>query len=136
MPTSSTSGPATARYRTPRARANHLGSAGGTHHWITINVTSILLVPLTILFVVPFAQVLGGPHEEVLALYRQPFHAIVAMLFIGVTFHHLWQGLQVVIEDYIHHRIWLVGALLANTAFCFVAGVAGIFAVLRIAFSG
>jgi succinate dehydrogenase / fumarate reductase membrane anchor subunit len=136
MPDAPTSAPNAASYRTPRARAQHLGSAGGTHHFISINVTSILLIPLTVLFVVPFAQALGQPYEEVVALYSQPFHAIVAALFIGVTFHHLQQGLQVVIEDYIHHKGWLVGSLLANTAFCFVAGAAGIFAVLRIAFTG
>lgn len=125
-----------ADYRTPYARARYLGSTGGTHHWTSINITSILLVPLTVLFVVPFAGALGESHEAVLALYGQPFHALVAILFIGVTFHHLWQGLQVVIEDYIHHKGWLVAALLANTAFCFVAGAAGIFGVLRIAFTG
>jgi len=124
-------------YRTPRARAKYLGAAhGGTHHWTQINVTSILLIPLTALFVVPFAQVLGEGHAAVVALYAQPFHAIVAALFLGVTFHHLWQGLQVVIEDYVHDRRWLVGALLANTFVCFVAGAAGVFAVLRIAFAG
>ncbi|MEO1471375.1 MAG: succinate dehydrogenase, hydrophobic membrane anchor protein [Pseudomonadota bacterium] len=123
-------------FRTPRARARYLGAAGGTHHWATINITSVMLIPLTVLFVVPFAQALGSSHDEVLALYRQPFHALVAVLFIGVTFHHLWQGLQVVIEDYVHHKGWLVALLLANTLVCGFAGVAGAFAVLKIAFSG
>ncbi|MEM9764821.1 MAG: succinate dehydrogenase, hydrophobic membrane anchor protein [Pseudomonadota bacterium] len=123
-------------YRTPRSRAKALGANGGTHHWATINITSVILTPLTLLFVIPFAQALGSDYEAVLETYRSPFNAIIAVLFIGVTFHHLWQGLQVVIEDYIHHKGILVAALLANTLICGFAGVAGVFAVLKIAFSG
>lgn len=123
-------------FRTPRARAAWLGAAhGGTHHWTQINLTGILLVPLTILFVFPFAGALGSSHEEVLAIYRNPLNAIVAALFLGVAFHHLYQGLQVVIEDYIHHKGWLVGALIANALVCGAAGFAGVFAVLKIAFT-
>ncbi|MEM6972124.1 MAG: succinate dehydrogenase, hydrophobic membrane anchor protein [Pseudomonadota bacterium] len=123
-------------FRTPRSRAKALGATGGTHHWTQINITSVLLIPLTLLFVVPFGRALGTDHETVLEIYRNPLNAIVALLFIGVTFHHLWQGLQVVIEDYVHHKGLLVAALLANTAMCGLAGVAGAFAVLKIAFAG
>ena len=124
-------------YRTPRARVTGLGSAGqGTHHWWTQRITSVALVPLTILFVIPFAGALGGEHAEVLALYRNPFHAIVAVLFLGVAFHHLAQGIQVVIEDYVHAKCWRTALLLGNAMFCFAFGLAGIFAVLKIAFTG
>ncbi|MEL6773675.1 MAG: succinate dehydrogenase, hydrophobic membrane anchor protein [Pseudomonadota bacterium] len=123
-------------FRTPRARAAWLGTAhGGTHHWTQINLTGILLVPLTVLFIFPFAGALGSSHEEVLEIYRSPFNAIVAALFIGVAFHHLYQGLQVVIEDYVHHKGWLVGALVANALVCGAAGFAGVFSVLKIAFT-
>ena len=124
-------------YRTPRARVSGLGSAGhGTHHWWTQRITSVALVPLTILFVIPFAGALGGEHAEVLALYRNPFNAIVAVLFLAVSFHHLAQGVQVVIEDYVHGKGWRTALLLGNSMFCFAFGLAGIFAVLKIAFTG
>jgi succinate dehydrogenase / fumarate reductase membrane anchor subunit len=124
-------------YRTPRARVTGLGSAGqGTHHWWTQRITSVALVPLTILFVIPFAGALGGEHAEVLALYRNPFNAIVAVLFLAVGFHHLAQGVQVVIEDYVHGKGWRTALLLGNSMFCFAFGLAGIFAVLKIAFTG
>ena len=123
-------------YRTARARVTGLGAAhGGTHHWWTQRLTSVALIPLTVLFVVPFAQVLGGGFEAVRALYAQPFHAIVAALFLAVTFHHLAQGLQVVIEDYVHHKGWRTGLLIGNALGCAAAGFAGVFAVLKIAFT-
>ncbi len=121
-------------YRTAQARVTGLGSArSGVHHWWQQRLTSIALVPLTILFAVPFASVLGEGHEAVVALYSNPFHAIVAALFIGVTLHHHAQGLQVVIEDYVHHKAWRTAALIANALICFALGFAGVFAVVMIA---
>lgn len=124
-------------YKTARARVSGLGSAGnGTHHWWTQRVTAVALIPLAVLFVVPFAGALGSEHIEVLALYAHPFHAIVAVLFIGTVFRHLSLGLQVVIEDYVHGAAWRTGLLLGNTMFCVTFGMAGVFAVLKIAFAG
>lgn len=123
-------------FRTAKARVTGLGTAhGGTHHWWTHRLTSVALIPLTILFVVPFAGVLGEGYEAVRALYANPFHAVVAALMIAVTFHHLAQGLQVVVEDYVHAKGWRTGLLIANSLFCAAAGFAGVFAVLKIAFT-
>ncbi len=123
-------------FRTPRQNAQGMGSAGyGTGHWWMQRITSIALIPLTLLFVFPFGQALGESHAAVLALYSSPWHALVAVLFIGVTAHHLMSGLQVVIEDYVHSKGWRTGMLLANTMICVALGAAGIFSVLRIAFS-
>lgn len=124
-------------FRTPRARATGLGTAhSGTHHWWAQRLTSIALIPLSILFVIPFAGALGQGHEAVIALYANPFHAIVAILMIAVTFQHLHQGLQVVIQDYVHDKGWLTACLTGAWMLCGAAGLAGIFAVLKIAFAG
>lgn len=124
-------------YRTPKGMAAGLGSAGtGTHHWWQHRITSVALVPLTIFAIFPFADGLGDEHAEVLEIYSNPFNAIVAVLFLAVGFHHLMQGLQVVIEDYVHHKGWRTGLLLGNTMFCAAFGLAGVFAVLKIAFTG
>jgi succinate dehydrogenase / fumarate reductase membrane anchor subunit len=71
----------------------------------------------------------------VVATYSDPFHAIVAILFIAVTFYHLQQGLQVVIEDYVHGKAARTAALLANTLLTWAFGLTGVFAVARIAFT-
>ena len=123
-------------YRTDKQRVQGLGSAKeGTGHWWSQRLTSIALIPLTLLFVFPFAASLGGSFEAVRATYASPFNAIVAILFIGVSFHHLQQGLQVVIEDYIHDHAVKTGALLANTLLTWAFGLAGVFAVAKIAFT-
>ena len=123
-------------FKTPLQYATGLGSGkSGTHHWWSMRISSVALIPLSILFAIPFAGALGGSHTEVLALYANPFHAIIAALFIAVSFHHLLQGLQTVIEDYIHAPAWRTGAMLANSMVCGLLGFAGVFAVLKIAFT-
>ncbi len=123
-------------YRTDKQRVIGLGSAkDGTEHWWSQRLTSIALIPLTILFIFPFVQSLGADHETVRATYANPFHAIVAILFIGATFLHLQQGLQVVIEDYVHDKALRTGALLANTLLTWAFGLSGVFAVAKIAFT-
>ena len=124
-------------HRTPRARVSGLGAAGhATHHWWVQRVSSVGLIPLAPLFVVPFARTLGGEHGDVLALYANPFNAIVAVLFIATVFYHLALGLQVIIEDYVHAKAWRTGMLLGTPIFCIAFGSAGIIAVLKIAFAG
>jgi len=123
-------------YRTDRSRANGLGSAKeGTDHWWQQRVTAVALIPLGLLFIFPFAMVIGDGYEAALALYQHPLHAIVACLFILVAFNHLRLGLQVVLEDYIHGAKFTV-LLLASTLFCTAFAFAGVFAVAKIAFSG
>lgn len=123
------------RLDTPRNRVSGLGAAGeGVGHWWGQRISSVALIPLTILFVVPFATTLGGGYEAVLALYANPFHALVAILFAAVTFWHLQQGLQVVIEDYVHEKPMRTTLLLANTFGSAALAVAAIFAILKISF--
>lgn len=124
-------------FKTPRATVTGLGSAKeGVHHWWTQRVTAVALVPLTILFVPPFGQSLGESYEAALATYQNPFHAIIAVLFIAVAFRHMALGLQVVIEDYVSDKAVRTGALLANTLFCTLFAVTGILGVAKVFFGG
>ncbi|MEO0913377.1 MAG: succinate dehydrogenase, hydrophobic membrane anchor protein [Pseudomonadota bacterium] len=123
-------------YQTDRRRVMGLGSAKeGTGHFISQRITSVALVPLTLLFIFPFVGALGGEFAEVREIYANPWNAIVAILFIGVGLYHHQQGLQVVIEDYVHGKLARTAALLANILFCWALGLTGVFAVAKIAFS-
>jgi succinate dehydrogenase / fumarate reductase membrane anchor subunit len=124
-------------YKTPMGRVLGLGSAkDGVEHWWSQRVTSIALIPLTLFAILPLGSAIGAGLDTVLATYRNPWNALVMILFVAVSFKHLHQGLQVVIEDYVHDKAARTGALLANTGFCAVMGLAGVFGVARIAFGG
>lgn len=126
------------RMDTPMRRVFGLGSAGdGTEHWWAQRVSSIALLPLTVLFVAPLIGVVGGgDHAAVTAHFADPFHAVIAILFLAVTALHLKQGLQVVIEDYVHSKFWRTAMLLGNTLGMTLLGALGVFAVAKMAFAG
>jgi len=121
-------------YLTDRKRVQGLGSAkSGTHHFISQRVTAIALIPLVVLFVLPFGYNLGAGYDRVIAAYSHPINAIIAALFFITIFIHLRLGLQVVIEDYVHGKMARTALLLANTLFCWLFGLTGVFAVAKIA---
>jgi len=123
-------------YKTDYGRVLGMGSAKhGSEHFWTQRLTAVALAILTPFFILPFAANLGQSFEAVQASYAKPFNAIVAALFVVIAFYHLCLGLQTVIEDYIHHKGWRTGLLLANSGFCLVFGFTGLFAIAKIAFS-
>jgi succinate dehydrogenase / fumarate reductase, membrane anchor subunit len=123
-------------YRTAYARVHGRGAAGeGSHHWWSQRLTSVALIPLTLLFIVPFGRALGSGHDAFVATYSNLWHALVAILFIITAFAHLQQGLQVVIEDYVPAKATRTAALVANTLLCWAFAIAGVLSVARILFS-
>ena len=124
-------------FKTPRSRVIGLGSAkDGVSHWWTQRVTAVALVPLAILFVIPFGQSLGQNFADARSTYENPLHAIVAILFVAVAFRHMQLGLQTVIEDYVHQKWLRTAALLSNTLLCALFALVGVFGVAKVAFGG
>jgi succinate dehydrogenase / fumarate reductase, membrane anchor subunit len=123
-------------FKSDYSRAHGHGAAGeGLHHWWSQRVTSIALIPLTLLFIFPFGRTLGGGHEAFVATYSNLWHALVAVLFIIAAFAHLQQGLQTVIEDYVPNKTQRTAALLVNMLLCWALGAAGVLSVATVLFS-
>ncbi len=122
-------------YKTDYARVHGLGAAGdGVHHWWMQRISSIALIPLTVLFVIPFGRALGSGYDAVLATYSNFGHALVAVLFFLVGFWHLAQGVQVVVEDYVPSKPLRIGLLLASNLLCGALAIAGTLAVATLLF--
>ncbi|MDF1716457.1 MAG: succinate dehydrogenase, hydrophobic membrane anchor protein [Antarcticimicrobium sp.] len=121
------------RYLTDRKRVDGLGTAkSGVHHFWVMKVSSVALLGLIPLFVFTFGPMLGQPHDAVLAYFGRPFPAIVAALTILVSFRHFKDGVQVLIEDYVHG--WAQRALIiAMILLSYSAAAVGLFAIARIA---
>jgi succinate dehydrogenase / fumarate reductase membrane anchor subunit len=120
-------------FLTDRKRAIGLGSAkSGTEHFWSMKVSSVGLLVLVPLFVFTFGRILGSDHEAVTAYFAQPFPAIVAILTIIVTFVHFKNGVQTLIEDYVHGMAEKV-AIIAMTCLSYGAIAVGVFAIARLA---
>ena len=120
-------------YLTDRKRVDGMGAARtGVHHFWVMKVSSVALLGLIPLFVFTFGPMLGRPYEEVIAYFGRPFPAIVAALTIVVGFRHFKDGVQVLIEDYVHG--WMQRALIiATILLSYTAAAVGLFAIARIA---
>ncbi|WP_298860406.1 succinate dehydrogenase, hydrophobic membrane anchor protein [uncultured Sulfitobacter sp.] len=120
-------------FMTDRKRAMGLGSAksGTAHHW-SMTISSVALLILLPLFVFTFGAALGGTYEEIVAYYSRPFPAIIAALTILVTFKHFNDGVQTLLEDYVHGLAQKV-SIVVMTCISYGAAAVGIFAIAKLA---
>ena len=58
-------------------------------------------------------------------------NAIIAIAFFLTAFLHLFQGVQVVVEDYVHGRAGMV-IIIATRLLCTLFALVGVYAVIRI----
>ena len=121
--------------RSPLSRARGLGSAkDGVQHWWVQRVSAVALVPLVVWFMYSVAGMSDAPYLEFVSWMRQPWVTVLLVLFIGTTLYHSALGLQVVLEDYVSGEFKKIASIIAVKLACAVLAVAGIFAVLKIAF--
>ncbi|MCZ7642105.1 MAG: succinate dehydrogenase, hydrophobic membrane anchor protein [Pseudorhodoplanes sp.] len=121
--------------RTPLSRVRHLGSAhAGTGHFWRQRLTSVALIPLTIVFIAIVVALLGRNHAATAQILGSAPVAILMLLFVLTGIYHMWLGMQVIVEDYVHHELVKIVTLMANTFFCAAIGLACVFAVLKLSF--
>jgi len=121
--------------RTPLGRVRYLGSAHhGTRVFWHQRLTSVAGVPLTIAVIVIIMGLLGRNHAAVVQILGSSFVAITMLLFILNSVYHMWMGMQVIIEDYVHDEIRKIAILMANTFFSIAVGFTAVFAILKLSF--
>jgi succinate dehydrogenase / fumarate reductase membrane anchor subunit len=121
--------------RTPLRRVRHLGSArSGTKHFWRQRLTAVAAIPLTLAFIVIAMTLIGRNHAATVQILGSPLVTITMLLFVFTTVYHMWLGMQVIVEDYVHHELGKVALIIANTFFCIVVGLACTFALLKLSF--
>ena len=123
--------------RSPLGRVEGLGSAkNGVHHWWLQRLTSIALVPLTIWFMVSLLSLPSLDHVTVMAWMAQSWTALLLILLVLVATYHSQLGVRVVVEDYVHANGMRTLTLVILTFVHALIAVAGVFAILKVAFGG
>jgi succinate dehydrogenase / fumarate reductase membrane anchor subunit len=120
--------------RNPLATARGHGSAkSGVHHWYAQRASAVFLIVLTGWLIFAIFHLAGADHATTVRFIAQPVNAAFLILLVVTLLYHAMLGLQVVIEDYVHHPV-LEGALyFFIRAAAFFGMTLGIIHVLKLA---
>ena len=123
--------------RSPIGRVLGLGAAKeGLSHWWSQRVTSVALLLLGLWFVSALLRMPTFDYEFVVAWIAVPLNAVLLLLLAGTLIYHSLLGVQVVVEDYVHHHGLKIATMMLLTFAHVAVAALAIFAVLRIAFGG
>jgi succinate dehydrogenase / fumarate reductase membrane anchor subunit len=121
--------------RTPLKRVRGLGPAKeGVSHWWQMRLTSLALVPLVLWFVFSALRLEHSDYTGTRIWVANPLHAVPLILLTCIMFLHAASGMQVVLEDYVHHEGRKLAFIYAVKGTCLVLAAASVFAILKIAF--
>ena len=121
---------------TPLARVRGLGSAReGAGHWWQERSTSVALLALYVWLLASLLRLGSLDYGTIREWLADPWAAIPMLLLVVTTFVHLRDGLQVVIEDYVHDEGNKAFALMLLNFVVIAAGTIALFAILKIAFT-
>lgn len=124
-------------FRSPIKDARGLGASHyGVGHWWAQRTTALALIPLLLWFVIGIALHGGADYAAARDWVGSPVTAVLMVLTLAAVFYHAALGLQVVIEDYVDGEGMKLVLIMLVRAAAIVLVLAGIFAVLSIAFGG
>lgn len=124
-------------FRSPIKDARGLGASHyGVGHWWAQRTTALALVPLLLWFVIGIALHGGADYAAAREWVGSPVTAVLMVLTLGAVFYHGALGAQVVLEDYVEGEGLKLVLIMLVRAAAIVLALAGIFAVLSIAFGG
>ena len=121
--------------RTPLARVRGLGSAkGGTDHFWRQRVTAVANIFLVSFLIWLLFTLAGADYVTVKSALARPWIAVPLLLLVLSGAVHMRLGMQTIIEDYVHSEGLKIAALMLNSFFAILVGVACAFAVLKLTF--
>lgn len=119
--------------RTPLARVRSLGAShSGTSDFWRQRLTAAAMVLLIVPVIVVVIMLLGRNQAGAAQILGSLPIAIILLLFIVASTWHMKIGMQVVIEDYVHHEKLKLASIMANNFFCFAVATASIYAILKL----
>jgi succinate dehydrogenase / fumarate reductase membrane anchor subunit len=118
----------------PLAKARGLGSAKeGVHHWYAQRASALLLLVLIGWLFYAMVKLAGADYAAARDFIAWPVNAALLIMLIVTMLYHAMLGLQVVIEDYVHHPVLEVVFFFLTRAGAYFGMALGIINVLKLA---
>ena len=119
-----------------RVRGSGLSTEGGVGHWWAQRITAIALVPLTVWFVISAISMVGADHAQFRAWAGAHGNPVLLIMLTVAVYHHGQLGMQVIIEDYIHHEAARFTALILDKLGAVFLAIYTIFSIVKLTFGG
>ncbi|WP_223787821.1 succinate dehydrogenase, hydrophobic membrane anchor protein [Marinicella meishanensis] len=122
-------------FQSDMAKAKGLGSAKhGFGHWWMQRMSAVLLIPtgLYLLFGLASLEVISAANVQ--AWLSHPIQAGITLLFVVTGSYHGALGIQVVLEDYVHHHALNLTLQYLTKILMIVMIMAGVFAIFTLLF--
>jgi len=121
--------------RTPLNRVLGKGSAKlGTGEFSIQRLTAVANIPLAIFLIAGLLCLVNSDYETARAWLRNPLVGIGLLLLILSAVYHMYIGMKIILEDYVHGPFLRALTTIGNNFFCWGIGLACIYAVLRLGF--
>ena len=104
----------------------------GVGHWKLQRISAVVMIPLVIWFTTSLMLTLMDGYEQSIEWLQSPFNATGLILLFGTLYFHAASGLQVVIEDYVHHEGLKIVSLILIKLLAILLGILSILCVLKI----
>jgi succinate dehydrogenase / fumarate reductase, membrane anchor subunit len=135
MSKDSSSPPKMIAFQSYLSKVRGLGSGKhGTDHWWQQRQSAVLLVPLTLWLGYGILSHLHADYPAWQAWFGHPLNASLSLLWLYCALSHLRLGLQIVIEDYIHHEGIKFVSFIGLYAFTALLGLLSALALLKLLF--
>jgi succinate dehydrogenase, hydrophobic membrane anchor protein len=123
------------KYQTDLAKAKNHGSAhSGFSHWWLQRMSAVLLLPTGLYLLWQFIALDSLAAEVMVQWIKSPLNAGMLLIFMLSAAYHGALGIQVVLEDYINHKGWLLTLRSLTYAAMIVLFFCSVYAVFKLLF--
>ena len=120
--------------QTPLHQVQGMGAShSGTGHFRRQRVTAVALLPLGIWFAYTVLGLAGSNVVAPLNYFQHPVNAILMGAFTSTIFYHMYLGLQVIVDDYVHGAGSKIFLLLLIRFVAIAAAATSLYALITIA---
>ena len=118
------------------SQARGLGSAKeGVGHWVWQRLTALSMIPLTLWFLISIMTLVQS--NDVITVqdwFYSPVNTVLSIILFAALFLHAKLGVQVVIEDYVHHTTLKNIKLIAIRLIFLAAAILSIMSIIKLHF--
>ena len=72
-----------------------------TKKWVSLKLSSVIMVPFMMWFLLKFVSIYDSNYENLLEFFSDSKYAIIFSIFIIITFFHSALSISEIFEDYI-----------------------------------